>query len=248
VDDSLRHAISKLAHVHFPATAQSAARLLRLGEDQWRIHRVGSPGIDGIRQAAADWEAVVAECPGLARRRYALVVLHPIEPDIAAEERRADDLLSATLVAGVDRAVVVYPNNDPGAEGILRRWDLAASDHRCLVKANLRREIFLGLLRDAALIVGNSSSGIIEAASFKTPAVNVGPRQAGRERCADVVDVSYDRHAIRRAVAGIWNRGRPKRGRFGNPYAAFEPTGKAIARILGSLPIDEKLIRKLINY
>src|SRR5205085_3946625 len=77
VDDSLRHAITKLAHVHFPATRQSEQRLLRLGEDRWRVHRVGSPGIDGIKAAAAAWPAVRAAFPGLERRKYALVVLHP---------------------------------------------------------------------------------------------------------------------------------------------------------------------------
>ncbi|MGA2231299.1 MAG: UDP-N-acetylglucosamine 2-epimerase [Tepidisphaeraceae bacterium] len=247
-DDSLRHAISKLAHVHFPATAESAARLLRLGEDKWRIHRVGSPGIDGIVQSAAPWSTVAEDCPGLTPHRYALVVLHPIEPDPVVEARRAENLLSAALSVGVDRAVIVYPNNDPGAQGILRQWRHAAKNDRCLVKANVRRDIFLGLLRDAALIVGNSSSGIIEAASFHTPAINVGPRQAGRERCADVIDVSYDRRAIRQAVGAVWNKGRPKRSRSPNPYAAGQPSGKAIARILSQLHIDNKILSKLIAY
>src|SRR5688572_7414101 len=97
VDDSLRHAITKLAHVHFPATRASAARLLRLGENRWRVHRVGSPGVDGIVDDAAPREIVRERFPRLTPRRFALIVLHPVTASSDAEERRADELLSGVL-------------------------------------------------------------------------------------------------------------------------------------------------------
>jgi len=244
VDDSLRHAISKLAHVHFPATAESAARLIRMGEERWRIHRVGSPGIDGIIQTAAGWREVAREFPGITRRRYALVVLHPVDDDARIEATRMTALLAGLLRAGVDGIVAIDPNNDPGAAGIVR----ATSKFPCLRAANVPRDIFLGLLRDAAFLAGNSSSGIIEAASFRTPVIDVGPRQMGRERARDVVHVPYGREAVRRAAALIWNDGRPLRAKSQNPYQTNGRAGHAIADILGRLAIGAPLLKKLISY
>jgi UDP-hydrolysing UDP-N-acetyl-D-glucosamine 2-epimerase len=244
VDDSLRHAITKLAHIHFPATRQSAVRLIKLGEQPWRIHRVGSPGIDGIGRAAAPWREVLKSFPGLVRRRFALAVLHPVSADETLEERHAQTLIAATRDAGVDQIVAIYPNNDPGAAGILRAWRHAPA----IVRPNVPRELFLGLLRDAAVLVGNSSSGIIEAGSFATAVVDVGPRQLGRECRHDVRHVSYSHGAIHRAVAQIWNHGRPRRTRISNPYAAHGDAGRRIADILGRLVIDRKLLTKLIAY
>jgi UDP-hydrolysing UDP-N-acetyl-D-glucosamine 2-epimerase len=243
VDDSLRHAITKLAHVHFPATKESAQRIAKLGEQKWRIHPVGSPGIDGIRQIAASREKVSAIVPG----QYALAILHPISADNAMEERRANDLLSATFSAGIPRVAVIFPNNDPGSAGILRAWKSVENDPRIRMIANLPRELFLGLLRDAVLLVGNSSSGIIEASSFGTPVVDVGDRQLGRQRARDVRHVSYRRAPIASAVAEIWNNGHPSRSQSRNPYGGLG-TGRKIADILGRLEINEKLLRKLIAY
>jgi GDP/UDP-N,N'-diacetylbacillosamine 2-epimerase (hydrolysing) len=245
VDDSLRHAITKLAHVHFPATAESAGRLAKLGEESWRIHRVGSPGIDGIRERAADRAALAKQFPELEPKRYALVVLHPMDADEGLEFKRAQAVLFGTFAAGVERAILVYPNNDPGSAGIIRAWKRAAKNPRCAVRRNLPREVFLGLLRDAAVLVGNSSAGIIEAASFGTPVVDVGPRQLGRERNLGVRNVAYDRNAIKSAVAGVWRRHRAKPGR--NIYGGGN-AGPRIAEILGRLKLDAKLRRKLIAY
>ncbi len=118
IDDSLRHAITKLAHVHFPATATSAARIRKLGENGWRVHRVGSPGLDGIKAEAATWTQLGKRFEHLMRRRYALLVLHPESADAGAEQRKARVVLSATCGTGFDDVVVIYPNNDPGSSGM----------------------------------------------------------------------------------------------------------------------------------
>lgn len=246
IDDSLRHAITKLAHVHFPATPASARRLQRLGEDPWRIHRVGSPGLDGLREHAAGPDRLYERFPRLARRRFALIALHPVEADPALEERHAELVLSAVLAARVEQTVVIYPNNDPGSRGIIRCWRRREGELTERVK-DLPRGLFLGLLRDAAVLVGNSSSGIIEAASFGTPVVDIGPRQAGRERSGNVVGVTYDAGSIRDAVARAWNNGRPTRWRGRNVYGGAG-AGARIAGLLGTIPLDERLRRKLIVY
>jgi GDP/UDP-N,N'-diacetylbacillosamine 2-epimerase (hydrolysing) len=247
MDDSLRHAISKLAHIHFPATRQSARRLKKMGEDRWRIHHVGSPGIDDIRQTAAPSSRISAEFPDLKSRRYALVVLHPMDADESLEFRRAAMVSRVLRSSGVDRIVIIYPNNDPGAGGIIRHWQSLRDDIRFIIRRDIPRPIFLGLLRDAAILVGNSSSGIIEAASFRTPVIDIGPRQLGRERCKDVRNVPYRQSSIASAVRQVWNAGRPSRGKCPNIYGSGN-AGARIAQTLALARIDYRLLRKIISY
>lgn len=253
IDDSLRHAITKLAHLHFPATAASAQRLLRMGEDRWRIHRVGSPGIDGIRQDAASADALAATLGWTPRRRRgALVCLHPAGEDEKTAADRAKTLLKAVHSAGFEWVAVVYPNNDPGAAGIARYWDecdtQSATGRSSLhFHRNLPRSAWLGLLRDAAVLVGNSSSGIIEAASFGAPVLDIGPRQAGREHGPNVLHCGYGASDIRKALAKLWNGGKPKRFPATNIYGG-SGTATRIAKVLATTPLDRRLLQKLIAY
>jgi UDP-hydrolysing UDP-N-acetyl-D-glucosamine 2-epimerase len=240
VDDCLRHAITKLSHVHFPATKLSRDRLLKMGEDPWRIHLAGSPGIDGIRSAALPVGPAVP-----ARDKSALVVLHPTGTDEAGEFLRADLVLSAVCGIGFSRIQIIAPNNDPGSAGILRRWKSAGDIATVLV--NVDRPRFLGMIRDAAVLVGNSSSGIIEAASFGTPVVDIGDRQAGRERSGNVMHVPFDARAIAAALKKIWNDGRPMRWRGTNVYGGNR-TGEKIAAVLATMKIDDRCRRKVIAY
>ena len=115
------------------------------------------------------------------------------------------------------------------------------------IHRNLNRAQFLGLLRHAAVLVGNSSSGIIEAASFGTPVVDIGPRQAGRERSPNVTNVPFRPAAIRMALQLVWNSGRPRRCRAANVYGG-DGAGRRIAHALARLPLDDRLRRKLIAY
>ncbi len=237
IDDSLRHAITKLAHIHLPATAVSRERIFRLGEDRERIHLVGTPGLDGIKQLARSIE----EFPKLTRRRYALFVMHPDR-----DRSDAGVVLDVIQRAGIGQIVAIYPNNDAGADRIIRTLERRRPRLSYLLK-NSARSQFLGLLRDAAVLVGNSSSGIIEAASFGTPVVNIGPRQAGRERSENVTDVPCSEAAIRRAIKRIWNKGHPVRFGGDNVYGS-EGAGKRIASVLARVRLDNSLLRKLISY
>jgi UDP-hydrolysing UDP-N-acetyl-D-glucosamine 2-epimerase len=247
VDDSLRHAITKLSHLHFPATKESATRIAKLGEDRWRIHQVGSPGIDRIRQAAASWKEIQSHFHQLSRKRYVLLALHPIDANETRESQRANLVLRGILASGVDRVVIIYPNNDPGGGGIIRCWEKQATHPRVMVRRDVDRSIFLGLLRDAAFLAGNSSAGIIEAASFATPVVDIGPRQLGRQRCKDVRNVPYRQAAIAAACRQIWNLGRPQRTKSRNVYEGRN-TAKRIAQVLEKTVVDQRLLRKLITY
>jgi UDP-N-acetylglucosamine 2-epimerase (non-hydrolysing)/GDP/UDP-N,N'-diacetylbacillosamine 2-epimerase (hydrolysing) len=247
VDDSLRHSITKLAHVHFPATATSAQRIAKLGEDRWRIHRVGSPGLDDLGEASS-WRQIAERFPSLQRGQYALLVLHPSRHEAGAERLAAEMLLGAVESSGIDRTVIIHPNNDPGSDGIRACWRQAqrTGGDRRIFCLDLPRPLYLGLLRDSAFLIGNSSSGIIEAASFGTIAIDVGPRQSGRERGGNVLSVSLTTAAVCRASARVWNHGRPRRFRSGNIYGKTG-AGRAIAQTLWRIDISRHL-RKLIAY
>jgi UDP-hydrolysing UDP-N-acetyl-D-glucosamine 2-epimerase len=247
IDDSLRHTVSKLAHVHFPATASSKQRLLKLGEDRWRIHQVGSPGIDGIVNDAASIKQIRTQFPRLDRHRFALVVLHPVESSEQREQQNAQTLLNAIRQAGIEQTVVIYPNNDPGCRGIMRCWESNANHITYLLK-DVPRVLFLGLLRDCAMLVGNSSSGIIEAASFGAPVIDIGPRQQGRERGENVMNVPPSEALVYRAVRRVWTNGHPRRWRGRNLYGG-KGTASRIARILAGLDLNNpRLKSKLIAY
>jgi UDP-hydrolysing UDP-N-acetyl-D-glucosamine 2-epimerase len=247
VDDCLRHAITKLSHIHFPATVRSAHRLLRMGEDRWRVHAVGSPGIDDIRRIAAPPSQLAAQFPTLIKRRFALLLMHPLDAEENLECRRARMVLRSLVRGGIDQIVIVYPNNDPGSSGIMRCWREHARGARFVVRRNVERPLFLGLLRDAAMLVGNSSSGIIEAASFATAVIDIGPRQLGRERSRNVFNVPYQAGKIDAAIRRIWRAGRPVRLNCRNVYGG-DGAGRQIAKILARQKINARLLRKVISY
>jgi UDP-N-acetylglucosamine 2-epimerase len=211
-----------------------------MGEEAWRVVVAGSPGVDLIRRSASTQEQAR---PG----RFALLVYHPTDPDPALEHRRAEMLARAAGRVGFEQVVVVYPNNDPGAGGIIRCWQKLAADRRFVVRRDVRRPEFLALMRDAAVMVGNSSSGIIEAASFGTPVVDVGPRQAGRERSGNVTNVPFDAAKVRAALSDAWNNGRPRRSRARNVYGG-DGAGRRIAAALARLAVNDRLLRKLVAY
>ncbi len=231
LDDSLRHAITKLSHLHFPATKQSANRLERMGEDRWRIHHVGSPGNDGITASAVPWKTLTKNFPALRRRRYALLVLHPTDPDPKIEQARATLLLKLTREAGFEQIVIIHPNNDPGAAGILRAWSSAKSEIVTILP-DVPRDLYLSLLANAAALIGNSSSGIIESAAFATPTLDIGPRQAGRERPANVIHSHWSTRKLRRpSTASI-----PRNAPAAPPKTTPTPATAPAAALLKPLP------------
>jgi len=149
--------------------------------------------------------------------------------------------------SGIPHTFIVYPNNDPGSAGIIGCWETEIDPMRETVLRSVPRPQFLGLMRDAAVLVGNSSSGIIEAASFGTPVINIGPRQLGRERGANVRNVPFVAGRIERELRRIWNGGKclkfPRKNIYGGDGA-----GRRIAGVLGRVALDERLRRKLIAY
>lgn len=239
VDDALRHAISKLAHLHFAATPASGARLYAMGEDRWRIRVAGAPGIDNIRTDAADSRTFL-DAIEVAGRDFVLMLLHPTDANERAEYLRTRRLIAATRAGFEGPIVALLPNNDPGAGGIA---GALASSREVKLVTHAERPAFLGLLRDCRALIGNSSSGIIEAGAFGTPVLDVGPRQAGRERGPNVLHAEDDE--LPKAIARVLRQKRtpPRLHPYGGGGA-----GRRIASVLASVPLDARLRRKLIRY
>ncbi len=244
VDDALRHAITKLSHIHFAATKQSAERVIKLGEDRFRIHQVGAPGIDGIQAAASPSKELLQRFE-VVRNQFGLIAYHPAGANERGEQVIARRIAKETLQA-IGRVLIVCPNNDPGSPGIMRAWEALArqGDRRVTVIRDLPRNQFLGLMRDAKFLIGNSSAGKIEAASFGTAVIDVGTRQSGRETSSNVVHVNAATAAIRRAIDALPERRNATRNVYGGQGA-----GDRIARLLSSIdPKSNLWRRKLIAY
>ncbi|MFQ5490978.1 MAG: UDP-N-acetylglucosamine 2-epimerase [Phycisphaerae bacterium] len=243
VDEGLRHAVTKLAHLHFAATDQSARRIARLGERPDTVFTVGAPGLDRIRELLGGANKVSkSDTPS------ALVVQHPCGRSVEQERRVMAALLRAVAGAGLS-ATVIYPNSDPGHTGIIQAIGAGKKKKagRSLRSVrSLERDEYLRTLAKAHVLVGNSSSGIIEAASAGTPAVNIGSRQQGRQRSgAYVVDSGETCPRIRAAIAKAITL-RPKMG--AKTCYGQGRTGEKIARILARVRLDETLRRKRITY
>ncbi len=190
-DESLRHAITKLAHIHLPATPTSAQRIIAMGEEPSRVHVIGSPAVDGLHEIAPLADDAYAELG----QPEIIMLLHPVGDDPEVEYQRANALLHAAQRAG--RVLALYPNHDPGRAGIVR----AIQEAQCESRQHVPREQFIALLKRARIIAGNSSAGLIECAALGVRCVNVGRRQSGREMPANVIDVpEWDAKAIANAI------------------------------------------------
>lgn len=247
-DDSLRHAITKLAHVHLVATRDAARRVIRMGEDPARVHVVGAPGLDRLRELLERRTADREVGRYSSGTPAALVVYHARGRPAAVEAHTMSALLRAVASFGL-RRLILYPNTDRGHRGVLEaieRHRRRSARQDVQVVPSLPRDDYLCALIGATVLVGNSSSGIIEAPLAGTPSVNVGPRQAGRQRGGrSVIDCDESEASIRRALRRALQLGHrsPRRTAYGDGRS-----GARIAEVLAGLPLSPEFGRKVITY
>ncbi len=248
IDHAVRNALTMMSHVHLTPTRAAHDRVVAMGEEPWRVHRVGAPSLDHLRRSALSSRAEVERRLGIDLSRPTIVVAyHPVtlERDTV---READAVFAAlAAIADEDRRPIVYcfPNADAGSRDLIRRAEAFCAerpDARLFV--NLDHLTYWSLLRHAALLCGNSSSGIMETPSLALPTVNIGRRQEGRERAANVIDVEPGEEAIRAAVAtGLDPDFRAGLDGMTNPYGDGR-AGERIAEILGTVPLGARLLHK----
>jgi UDP-N-acetylglucosamine 2-epimerase (non-hydrolysing)/GDP/UDP-N,N'-diacetylbacillosamine 2-epimerase (hydrolysing) len=244
IDDQVRNAITKLAHIHFTSTVTARKRVIAMGEEPWRVHHAGAPSLDHIVRSSLRNRSALESSLDLALNAPTIVAAwHPVT--ILRDTNAESDAFFSALAQISGQLIFVYPNTDAGGHALIERMRaLAATRPDTFVFVNLNAVLYWSLLGQADAIVGNSSSGIMEAASFALPVVNVGMRQQGRERARNIIDTPADSIAIsaaitraldpafRQALRGMTNP-------YGNGTAAT-----TIARVLASVPLEGLLIKQ----
>jgi len=235
IDDAVRNGLTKLSHVHFTSTEQARTRVVAMGEQEWRVHRAGAPSLDHLRRSAL--------LPPAAGQKAVIVAYHPTT--IARDTIREADALFTALKSVEGQLVFCYPNADAGSRALVARAsEFLDRRGNGRVFVNLDPVAYWSLLRDAQFMLGNSSSGIMEAASFAIPAVNVGIRQRGREHGRNVLDADATVDSILSCVAKAADpifRGslRGMENPYGDGHAA-----ERIAAVLATVPLGEELLIK----
>jgi len=243
IDDQVRNALTKLAHIHFTSTETGRRRVIAMGEEPARVHRAGAPSLDHLRRSELlDRAGVEAKLKLELHRPAVLVAWHPVT--ILRDTNAEADAFFAALAEAPGQLIFVYPNSDAGSYALIEQTrKVAATRADTAVYVNLDPITYWSLLGQVDAMVGNSSSGIMEAASFALPVVNVGMRQQGRERAGNVIDVPADaaeiRNAIKRALSAEFReslQGMP------NPYGSGD-AARTISHVLATVALDGLLIK-----
>ena len=249
IDDSIRHSISKFASIHFAASKKSAERLRKMGEMPWRIFNVGSPGLDAVlRHNIASKEAIFKELDLDPDKTTMLCLQHSVTLEKDDAKRQMSETIEAIKEAGL-QTVVIYPNNDPGSADVISVIESSRNIPNIRIVRNLEHVKFISLMKFASVMIGNSSSGVTESASFKLPSISIGTRQTGRECAKNVLFVGHNKKeiigAIRNALHG--NKFKKALRSCRNPYGDGHASER-IVEVLEKIPINLSLMRKRISY
>jgi UDP-N-acetylglucosamine 2-epimerase (non-hydrolysing)/GDP/UDP-N,N'-diacetylbacillosamine 2-epimerase (hydrolysing) len=243
IDDEVRNALTKMAHVHFTSTDLARRRVIAMGEEPWRVHRAGAPSLDHLRRSKLlDRRGLEAKLGIRFGSPTVLAAWHPVT--MLKDTNAEAEALFAAVAAVEGQLIFVYPNTDAGSYALIARTRvLAASRPDTHLFVNLDAVTYWSLLGQVDAMVGNSSSGIMEAASFALPVVNVGMRQQGRERARNVIDTVAETDAISDALGRALEPGlRANLRGMTNPYG--DGTAAAmIARVLATVPLEGLLMK-----
>ena len=250
VDDFVRHAISRLAHLHFTLTEDARERLIKSGEQPWRVHMTGHSGIDRIRRTPALSLEQMATQLGVPKIEtpYAVLIQHPL----SSQTDKAEEHMRATLTALADTPLQVFvshPNSDAGRGGVLKALAEVEGNRRFVAFRNIPDPLFVNLLRNAELMIGNSSGALMETAYLHLAAINVGPRQSERFHGDNVFFVDATAPAIKaqidRCLGDAPTRARVAKApnHFGDGHA-----GENVARLLADTRLDDRFLIKDLTY
>jgi UDP-N-acetylglucosamine 2-epimerase (hydrolysing) len=215
VDELIRHAVSKLSHIHFVANEEAKTRLVQLGEVSNTVHIIGSPDVDVMNSKALPSIAEVKKYYGFEFPEYSILMFHPVTTEQEDLQRQINAVVDQVIESGLNY-VVIYPNNDHGTDIILDEYRRLAGLGQIRIYPSMRFEYFLALLKNARFIIGNSSAGVREAPHFGVPAINLGTRQHNRVQCNSVLNVEIEAAQIKRAIEDVKAMPRQTHTLFGN--------------------------------
>lgn len=245
LDDLIRHSISKLSHLHFVSIQEYAERLEQMGEEPWRIHVTGSPALDNLKSISTLSRGELEEHLELKLDPPPLLVtLHPETQSTESATNQVNQLLAA-LDKFEMPIVFTSPNSDTGGRAELERIQAWVSSHpNSRLVSNLGTLRYYSLMSQSAAMVGNSSSGIVEAASFQLPVVNIGTRQLGRPHAKNVIDVPFSSEEITHSIQNALSSGfRSSLKGLVNPFGDGH-AGERIAQVLAKIHVDQRLLVK----
>ena len=244
IDDAVRNALTKMAHLHFTSTFAARDRIISMGEEPWRATRAGAPSLDHLRKSnLLSREEVAAKLSVPLDGSAMVIAYHPVT--LAMDTLQEADELFAALGSVNSQLIFCYPNADAGSRALIERTTaFLAKRGNGKLFVNLDAVTYWSLLRQAQLFLGNSSSGIMETASFAVPTVNIGERQLGRERAANVIDAPANREAILSAIAlARSSEFRESLRGMTNPYGDGTAS-ETIVDVLTSAPLGRELLAK----
>ena len=244
VDDAVRNALTKMSHVHFTSTETARQRVIAMGEESWRVHRAGAPSLDQVRRSRLLTRAELQTELGVdLGQPTAIVAYHPVT--IARDTLRETEAFFAALAAGRRHLLFCYPNADAGSRRLIERTRAFLAEYaNGEIFCNLSPVTYWGLLAQADALLGNSSSGIMEAATFGLPVVNVGMRQQGRERAQNILDASAQTEDIAQKIEQAFDPGfRRSLAGMQNPYGDGR-AAERITEVLATVPLGEALLIK----
>jgi UDP-hydrolysing UDP-N-acetyl-D-glucosamine 2-epimerase len=244
IDDAVRNALTKMSHIHFTSTHGARARVLSMGEEEWRVHRAGAPSLDHLQRQQLHSRLELEQRLGVKLDQPTLLVAyHPVT--ILRDTTIEADALFNALAATDGQILFCYPNADAGSRLLIERTHaflLQRGDGH--VFTNMDALTYWSLLRQVEVLVGNSSSGIMETASFAMPTVNIGLRQKGRERARNVLDADADVDSIRRALSKARSpEFRASLTGMTNPYGEGN-AARTIVQVLTTVKLDSSLLIK----
>ena len=244
IDDQVRNALTKMAHLHFTSTELARQRVIAMGEEPGRVHRAGAPSLDHLRRSKLlDRSDLETRLDLRLKSPSILAAWHPVT--IVRDTNSEADAFFSALTQASGQLSFVYPNTDAGSYALIERTrSLAATRADTHIFVNLDAPTYWSLLGQVDAMIGNSSSGIMEAASFGLPVVNVGMRQQGRERPRNVIDVTADANAISDALKQALDPAfRAELRGMVNPYGDGT-AAEIIARVLAETPLERLLIKE----
>lgn len=206
IDELVRHAVSKLSHIHFVANDLAKKRLIQMGEDENSVHIIGSPDIDVMLSKKLPDLSNVKLHYDIDFDEYSVVMFHPVTTEYDMIQYQAKNLVDALLETG-HNYIVIYPNNDMGSEYILNSYKKIINNERIKIFPSIRFEYFLVLLKNSKYMIGNSSAGIREAPYYGIPTINIGTRQNNRSSNNNIINTGYDKESI---LNGIKNAQKTK--------------------------------------